>query len=191
MRVKIRPNRMAFISLILSSVLVATIGGWSKPAQAAFKTARYGSPETSRPYGLGVILGEPTGITAKYWFDRRQAIDSTFSYSFNDYFLLYADYLYHFPRAFGRSTEFLSQLNPYVGVGLELFIQTQDTGNQDRTYFRSDQGSTGLGIRIPLGIEWRPGSPPLGVFVELTPGVGVIPATFGFVQGGIGLRFYF
>lgn len=184
-------KRLALSGLVWSSVPAAALGVWSEPAQAAFKTAHYGSPETSRPFGLGVILGEPTGVTAKYWVDRRTAIDSTFSYSFNDYFLLYADYLYHFPGVFGRSSTFVSQLNPYIGVGLEFFIQTQDTGNKDRTYFRSDQGSTGLGIRIPLGIEWRPGSPPLGVFLELTPGVGVIPATFGFVQGGVGIRFYF
>lgn len=186
-----RFNRVALSGSLFSLALAVAGGVWVQSAQAAFKTARYGSPETSRPFGMGVVLGEPTGITGKYWVDRRSAIDSTFSYSFNDYFLLYSDYLYHFPGAFGRSSEFASRLNPYIGVGLELFIQTQDTGRQDRAYFRSDQGSTGLGVRIPLGVEWRPGSPPLGVFVELTPGVGVVPATFGFVQGGIGIRFYF
>lgn len=163
----------------------------SAPANAALKTARPGSPETSHPFGLGVVLGEPTGITGKYWIDRRTAIDTNFSYSFDDYFLLYADYLYHFPSAFGHSSAFVSQLNPYVGLGAELMIQSQDTGTKNRTYFRSDQGSAGFAIRIPLGIEWRPSGPPLGVFVEIAPGVGVVPATFGFVQGGIGARFYF
>jgi hypothetical protein len=182
---------MVLNGLLFSFALGAADSGWIEPAQAALKTARYGSPETSRPFGLGVIVGEPFGVTGKYWIDRRSAIDSNFAFSFSNYFLLYADYLYHFPGAFGRSSTFVSQLNPYIGAGLEYFIQTQDTGRQDRTYFRSDQGSAGLGVRIPLGIEWRPGSPPLGVFVELTPGVGVIPATFAFVQGGVGIRFYF
>lgn len=176
----------AFLSnLILANLILAN------PALGALKTAHPGSPETSRPFGLGVILGEPAGVTGKYWIDRRSAVDTTLSYSFSDYFLLFADYLYHFPGAFGRSSQFASQLNPYVGVGAELFLQTQDTGNQGRTYFRSDQGPAGFGIRIPLGIEWRSGSPPLGVFVEIAPGVGVIPATYGFVQGGAGIRFYF
>ncbi|MFL5814647.1 MAG: hypothetical protein ACJ763_13815 [Bdellovibrionia bacterium] len=158
---------------------------------AKLKTAHAGSPETSRPFGLGVVLGEPTGITGKYWIDRRSAVDTTLSYSFSDYFLVFADYLYHFPGAFGQTNEFVSALNPYVGVGAEIFIQTQDTGNKDRTYFRSDQGSAGFGIRIPLGVEWRPVTVPLGVFAEIAPGVGVIPATYGFVQGGVGIRFYF
>jgi len=175
----------------LLSLLILTCGFSSPPAAAALKTARAGSPETSRPFGLGIILGEPSGITGKYWMDRRTAIDTTLSFSFDDYFLMYADYLYHFPAAFGRSSEFISQLNPYVGGGLELLIQTKDTGFKDRTYFRSDQGSAGLAIRIPLGIEWRPANPPLGVFAEIAPGVGVIPATYGYVQGGVGIRFYF
>jgi hypothetical protein len=176
---------IATLGLTLSLVFMGTA------SQALARTARSASPETSRPFGLGVIIGEPVGITGKYWMDRRAAIDGTISYSFNDYFLLYSDYLYHFPGAFGRSSEFVSQLNPYVGVGGELMVQTQDTGSKSRTYFRSDQGSVGFALRIPLGIEWRPVDVPLGVFVELTPGVGIVPATYGFVQGGVGIRFYF
>ncbi len=183
---------MFFKRIALSILAVSSVYGMMNvPAHAAIKTAQSGSPETSRPFGLGVILGEPTGITGKYWIDNRTAIDTTFSYSFDDYFLVYADYLYHFPSAFGHSSEFVSRLIPYVGIGGELLIQTENTGNKSRAYFKSDQGSAGFALRIPLGIEWRPAHPPLGVFAEITPGIGVIPATYGFVQGGIGIRFYF
>jgi hypothetical protein len=187
---------MQFKSLGIKSMLASLLKvailfciAWATATSA--HAAHSNSSVTSRPFGLGAILGEPTGITGKYWMDHRAAIDGTLSFSFSHYFLIYSDYLYHFPGAFGHSSEFVSQLNPYIGVGLELLIQTEDTGRNDRHYFRSDDGSVGLAVRIPLGIEWRPVTAPIGVFVELAPGVGVIPATYGFLQGGVGIRFYF
>lgn len=140
-------------------------------------------------FGLGLILGEPTGITGKYWLQGPSALDGGIAYSYSDFFLLYLDYLYHFPGAFGNSSEFVSELTPYVGGGGVLFIQTATDTN--RAYFNSNQGSAGFGIRIPLGIEWTPEKAPFGVFVEIAPGVGLVPATFGLFQAGIGARFYF
>lgn len=139
--------------------------------------------------GLGLILGEPTGITGKYWLQGPSAIDAGLAYSYSDFFLLYVDYLYHFPGAFGDSSQFVSELTPYVGGGGILFIQTGTDVN--RAYFNSNQGSAGFAIRIPLGIEWTPEHAPFGVFVEVAPGVGLVPATFGLFQAGIGARFYF
>jgi hypothetical protein len=142
-------------------------------------------------FGAGLILGEPTGLTVKYWLGSPGAIDGGLAYSFNSFFLIYSDYLYHFKGAFGASSEFATELTPYVGGGAVLFVQTTNQGHQDRSFFRSDQGSVGLALRIPVGIEWTPGRAPFGVFVEIAPGIGIVPATFGLLQGGIGARFYF
>ena len=48
-------------------------------------------------FGLGVILGQPTGFTMKYWLTRKTAFDVGAAWSFesNGYFQLYGDWLYH------------------------------------------------------------------------------------------------
>jgi hypothetical protein len=51
----------------------------------------------SRGFGLGIILGEPTGISAKYWTGSTTALDFGLGYSFekNSRMHLHADYLFH------------------------------------------------------------------------------------------------
>jgi hypothetical protein len=137
--------------------------------------------------GVGVVFGEPTGLTAKLWQNSRGAVDLGLSWSFNSFFLIYADYLYHFPGALARSGA--PALTPYLGIGGELFFAT-DRAKTDRNYFANSSNSMGLGVRVPLGIEWLPNAP-IGVFVEVVPGMGLIPTTFGFLQAGIGIRYYF
>jgi hypothetical protein len=176
--------------VVVATVFLALTDAASAAQRRTSRIARSGSP-TNQKYGIGLILGEPTGITGKMWLSPITAIDGGIAYSFNSFFLFYSDYLYHFPRAFGHETQFVSELTPYIGVG-GMFLIESSTNNVDRSYFHSNQGSVGLAIRVPLGIEWRPADgAPLGVFVELAPGIGIIPTTYGVIQGGIGARYYF
>jgi hypothetical protein len=177
---------------IAGLALITACAATSPTAHAA---ARHHTGEGSNTahagqFGLGVVLGEPTGLSAKYWLNSNQAVDFGLAYSFNDFVYIFADYLFHFPHAFGASTEFVSQLNPYVGIG-GVFLGSTVSNRNDNRYFTSGGSSAGLGLRLPLGIEWRPARPPLGIFVELVPGIGIIPSTFGFFEGGIGVRYYF
>ena len=52
---------------------------------------------TQDDFGIGIILGEPTGLSLKYWLDEERAIDgaAAWSYSENDSFQLHGDYLIH------------------------------------------------------------------------------------------------
>lgn len=157
---------------------------------AAAATPHYASP-SAHNFGLGIIIGEPSAITGKAWLSQESAVDFGLSFSFDDYILFYGDYLFHFPGAFGRSSEFVSQLTPYVGVGGIIAFANDRYRYRDRRYFGTSGNSTALGVRIPLGIEWTPSQVPLGVFVELVPGLSLAPRTDGFIQGGIGVRYYF
>jgi hypothetical protein len=145
---------------------------------------------SSRAFGAGIVLGEPSGFSAKTWLRSNRAIDMGLAFSLNDFFLLFADYDYHFGAVFGHSSPFVSRLNPYIGIGAALWFSTHN-GRTDRALFTDNGNSVGFGLRIPFGIEWLPNDPPIGVFVELAAGIGVIPSTFGFFQGGIGVRYYF
>ena len=134
----------------------------------------------SRSKGLGLILGEPTGLTAKFFTRSDRAIDGGLAFSFDHFVFLYADYLFHFKSYSG--------IRPYAGIGGGLLISS---GKSKGKYFNDAQSSVGLGVRIPLGAEWFIPEAPFGIFAEIVPGLGLIPSTYGFFQGGIGARFYF
>jgi hypothetical protein len=125
-------------------------------------------------FGLGVILGEPTGISAKYWVGTRNAVDGGLAWSFrhNGYFNVHADYLWHFPLKF----EDVERLNFYVGIGGRLGFGS---------------GSTVVGARIPVGLVYWPGGVPLDVFLEVAPILDLAPATEFTANGGVGVRFFF
>jgi len=148
--------------------------------------------------GAGLILGEPTGFTIEFWQGSDRAIDTGLAFSFSSFFLVYADYLFHFPGGFASLDHnsksggtFLHNLSPYIGIGGELLVNTNNSRTDQRFYTNSSGSSVGLGIRIPLGAEYFISRSPISVFLELVPGIGVAPSTFGFFQGGIGARYYF
>ena len=141
----------------------------------------------SKSTGLGVVLGEPTGFTGKFWRASDRAIDVGLAFSVNSFMLIYSDYLFHFHGALGNSSPFLEELQPYIGVGGELFLA--GSGHSDSAYFSSS--TSGFGLRIPIGAEWMVPRAPIGIFGELVPGIGIAPGTFAFFQGGIGIRYYF
>jgi hypothetical protein len=167
-------RKFLFNYLLLGSLLISTT-----LTETAFCRAKYGD----HPFGLGVMFGEPTGITAKYWHRSTQALDFGVTYSFGNYVILLADYLWHFPNAFSSIThgKAASEFAPYIGVGGTLSLENN----------RRNSNHAQLGVRIPLGIEFRPSYPSLGIFLELVPAVAIAPSVFGFLQGGIGIRYYF
>ncbi|MEK6577906.1 MAG: hypothetical protein AABZ55_01650 [Bdellovibrionota bacterium] len=137
----------------------------------------------------GIVLGEPTGLSGKLWTDSEHAIDMGLAFSVNDYVLFFADYLMHYPGGFGHSSEFISRVNPYVGVGAVMAFSSSKKYNN--TFFGTSSNSVGLGVRVPLGAEWRPSDGRIGVFAEFVPGISVTPATAMLIWGGVGIRYYF
>jgi hypothetical protein len=130
--------------------------------------------------GLGVMFGEPTGFTMKYWTGNRSALNFGLTYSFGNSAVVLVDYQWHFPQAFASAGRDGHLFVPYVGLG-GVFAFHRSSRNSD----------AGIGMRIPLGIEFLPGRPPFGIFLEIVPGMWVAPAVDGFLQGAIGARFYF
>ena len=147
------------------------------------------TPLHARTFGLGVTLGDPTGLSGKYFMNRQTAIDGAIAYGSHE-LILYGDYLKHFPGAFGRQNEFVSQLNPYVGVG-PVFAFGDGNHDHKHRFMDDDDDDFAFGGRIPLGIEWLPNNVPLGVSLEIAPGMRIVPGTDAFVQGGLAIRYYF
>jgi len=129
----------------------------------------------SKGFGLGIILGEPTGISAKYWTGGNTALDFGLGYSFEKHsrFHLHADYLFHTSDLF-KTTENISF---YYGPGARLRLV--------------DEGDSRLGFRFDVGLVWIPRGAPIDVFVEIAPLLDIIPETDFSINGGIGVRYFF
>ena len=155
------------------------------PAQAA--TSDTGG------FGIGLQIGDPSAITFKDSLTENHAIDGGLAFNLNQWTLIYADYLYQMPGQFGNQNAFFARTTPYVGVGgMVVVSNASDYDTRNLRYFNSSSSSKiAFAARIPVGAEWRAPKVPIGVYVELDPGLVILPATYGFVQGGIGARFYF
>lgn len=153
-------------------------------------TAKAQSPGSGR-LGAGVVIGAPTAITGKYWMSNDEAVDFGLSFWGYRWTTLYGDYHWYFDRAFGNRNKFVSQLTPYVGVGggITFWSERRECGR----WSCGSTGDSGTAIfaRVPLGVEWYPVRPPLGVFAEFIPSFTVIPGTAGFFDFGVGIRYYF
>ncbi len=146
--------------------------------------------QSGRPTAVGIFLGNPTSLVGKHWISNKAAVQGGLAFDLSDYVLIYGDYLLHYPSAIRTSEPFLNSLIPYIGVGGVFVVTTDDRRKKDR-YLDKDSGSVGLGFRLPLGLEWKGTDPSIGVYVEVSPGISVIPETSALFMGGVGARFYF
>ena len=139
----------------------------------ALSAASFGRAQ-DRGVGLGVIIGEPTGLSAKFWTSSRNAIDVAMAYSFRrkGYFHVHADYLWHFPNVI-QSTE---RFPLYAGIGGRL---------------AAGRGSGIFGVRIAGGIAYWVRNAPIEIFFELAPIIDIAPETDVSGNVGIGARFFF
>lgn len=123
--------------------------------------------------GLGVIIGDPTGVSLKHWNSGKQAYDIGLAWSFRDTeaISLHGDFLWHTWIEVEKG-----RLAFFYGVGARALFMENDSG---------------IGVRIPVGLSYLPKETPLELFFELAPIVEIIPDTEATGNGGIGVRYYF
>ena len=148
-----------------SAFLIALFSIFSLNAHAQGKTG---------DFGAGIILGEPTGITAKWWNSNDRAIDLSVAWSTgrNDRFHVHGDYLIH---RYDLISVDAGKLPVYYGIGARLgFADEVD-----------------LGVRIPVGIAYEFANDPFELFFEIVPVLNLYPGTVFDANGGFGVRYYF
>jgi hypothetical protein len=127
-----------------------------------------------RGIGLGVILGQPTGVSLKIWTGRSQAFDVAVAWAFDreEAVHVHADYLFHNFRLFRVEK---GQFVLYYGIGGRIKAESR----------------TRFGIRIPIGISYLFEKDPLEIFFELGPIMDLAPSTLFRMSTGVGIRYYF
>jgi hypothetical protein len=129
----------------------------------------------SRPMGLGLMLGNPTGLSGKYWLNQKNAIDAGLGISLGHECEgnLHSDYLWHKENAF-----YYKEVNPldlYYGLGGRMEF--------------SD--SIELGLRVPIGLVWKMEEKKAEFFSEIAPIFDFLGKVGIEMSLGIGARYYF
>lgn len=162
--------------------LVALLGGavFCVPTRAAQLPPVEPRPDT---WGAGVILGEPTGLSAIWQRSDSHALATALAWSLpDDHLHVHADYLYTLTRF--RDPELQEVAFPVsMGVGARV-----RTGGDEGW---GDDFGVSLGVRVPFNLSMMPDRVPLDVFLELVPVVGLLPATDLDLDAAVGIRFYF
>ena len=149
-------TKIKYIAILFALIFISTINAQSKGV------------------GLGLIVGEPTGIGGKYWTSTTTAFDAALAWSFVDEnaFQIHADYLFHNIRLITISE---GKLPFYYGIGARL-----KTANDIK-----------LGVRVPLGLAYLFQNVPIDIFVEVVPILDLIPKTDFQINAALGARYFF
>jgi hypothetical protein len=122
-------------------------------------------------FGIGIILFDPSGLSAKAWLSRSTALAGGIGWSAeeNHYLHVHADFLFYSRRlAADRNLD----LGFYLGAGGKIIFR-----DEDNAWFR-----------VPLGVDFLLRKSPLNFFFELVPSFN-----FSKIQlvGAIGFRYVF
>lgn len=150
--------------ILITSVVIISFFSVLETAQAQ-----------DRKFGIGGIIGDPDGITAKGWLSGSTAIAGAVSFDLgNDYtwFLIQADFL-------KQNT---------VATWEEAFLQTHFGGGLRVV---SGDFSEYIALRAPIGVDVQAIDAPVEVFMEVVPTIDVDPEFFFYFTGAMGFRYYF
>ena len=127
-------------------------------------------------WGVGIIVGEPTGVDAKYMFDKKNGLEAAAAWALsgNNEFQLQVDYLYHYYELIKVDK---GQLPVFFGVG-------------GRVKFRENADDK-IGIRVPIGLSYIFEDERFDVFGEIVPVLELTPDTEFELEGAVGIRFWF
>jgi hypothetical protein len=132
--------------------------------------------QVERPFGIGIIVGEPTGINAKYFISRANAIQGSMAWSVegNNDIQIMGEYLFH---RYDWIKVSRGELPVYFGIG-GLISFREATDNI-------------IGVEFPVGLDYLFDGAPFDVFGQIVPILELAPATEFNLNAAIGARFYF
>ncbi|HWM88066.1 MAG TPA: hypothetical protein VNO33_19570 [Kofleriaceae bacterium] len=120
-----------------------------------------GTPfSANKTFGFGIVLGEPIGLTAKYYLSDSTALDFAFGeydrFRDDDDLGVHMDFLWH-PLTLATADPFVIPL--YFGIGGRV-VGDDDDGPGDDDDVR-------VGVRVPVGVALDFNRVPLDIFFEL------------------------
>ena len=161
---------------ILMTVIIALIMVVSSSAQSPM----------GRSFGFGIIIGEPTGLSAKIWTAADQAVALSLGTSYIGRIRIGADYLWHLDVFRSRIVTMYAGPGAAIGFG--------ESGGwwyyHDDRYWYKNPDQTAFGVRGVFGLNIIPRNSPIEIFGEIGVMIGLSPWARADVEGAIGIRFY-
>lgn len=143
-------------------IAIILLAAFVFPASAFIEADKNG-----KDMGVGIYLGSPLGITAKYDLDQELSIVGGFG--FESSFQFYGGVQYKFLEFAIEKLDFNVYLGGNAFVGISPFS---------------------VGVNVPFGISYYLKDPSLEFFLEVGPSINFTPAGVS-VIGGIGARYEF
>ena len=155
--------------------LATTVALASNGQTLQTSTDRSASDNLENRFGVGLLLGEPTGLSMKYWLNESFAVDGGVGASFfrENGVQLHSDVLWH---AFGLFDVPEGRLPLYFGLGGRV---------------KFEDGDDRFGIRFPIGVSYMFDQRPIDVFLEVAPILDVSPSVQGSFNAVLGARVWF
>lgn len=157
------PSSLRALPLALSALVLSL----ALPARAQITIPEEG-------FGVGFVLGAPTGLSASLPVGDRNAFNAALGYDLAGHpnLFLQADYVWIHKNLIPVD---VGSISAYYGPG--AFVATSR--------------DAAVGIRLVGGMDYRFDSAPVQVFLEVSPGISVLPETNPHVGAGLGVRYYF
>jgi hypothetical protein len=172
-----KTNIMITLTLFAGFCAMADeVPGTNNTATALQSSMNRSMDDMTGKFGAGLVIGEPTGPTVKYWFNDTVAIDGTLGWSLRDDDNIYlnADILWH---SYDLIQATRGRAAVYYGVGPSIEFRR----NADNRF----------GVRAPIGVSYKLDDKPVDVFVEVAPILDFAPGLHGDFNVGIGVRYWF
>ncbi|MEZ4365241.1 MAG: hypothetical protein R2939_03000 [Kofleriaceae bacterium] len=130
-------------------------------------------------FGLGLVVGSPTGVSLGYRASDHTAIAGAIGLDLFDgrHAYVHGDFLFVLPPLVTGPSVVLA---PYLGPG--VYIADRGNRNDDRV---------GLGLRFPFGLALDFRRAPVQLFAELALQMPLVPDLDLDVGGAGGFRYYF
>ncbi len=141
----------------------------------AFLFLTFSLPKAEDHFGLGLVFGAPSGISAKIPVSTANSLNMILGYNLygrKSSVTMIADYVWY-----------QYDIIPITVGKLPLYFGPGATANF------SDGAS--IGVRAVIGAEYQFATVPFDAFLELGPGINVIPNTNGYFTIGLGARYLF
>ncbi|MCC6397837.1 MAG: hypothetical protein IT282_12530 [Bacteroidetes bacterium] len=136
-------------------------------------------------FGIGLMIGDPSGISWKYHLRSANALSGLVGFSPFDRFRIHVDYLWE-ARPFDQPS-----LSLWYGVGGAVgFGRAQYLVKHNRDTYVTRTASMGVGIRMVGAFNFAVPRSPVELGLELAPILIIGPDTGVGVDGGIYVRFY-
>jgi hypothetical protein len=141
---------------------------------AAIPPARAAAPG---PFGLGIVLVDPTGLSANYYYEKQNSVSAALGWS-SKHLRLNVDHLWY------RRDIIVIDRTPidlYYGVGGRFYSHEKRNGDNESE----------IGVRFPIGVAYIFRKIPIQLFGELGPALIIVDDSAFIVDVSLGIRYYF